>query len=134
MTGIETIVASAGPWVVGVLTAVGGWLVGRRKHKAEASLLEIKAITAIREFYETALNDTKNQLQYYIQLTEDNRKEIEANKKELSEMRELIEKLINKSCVIEDCPVRQSFPRASLHKLKNHLHEANKNNIQETQE
>jgi type II secretory pathway pseudopilin PulG len=53
--------------LVSILGTVGGWLFGRRKNKAEASLLEVKAITAIREFYETALKDTKNQLQYYIQ-------------------------------------------------------------------
>ncbi len=110
MTGFESAFSIVTPIVMSVFTAVGGWLMGRRKNKAEASLLEVKAISAIREFYETALNDTKKQLEYYIQLTEANRIEIESQKKELSEMRHFIEQILSKSCTVENCDKRKLIP------------------------
>ena len=135
MTGMEDILASQTPLVVSsVITAIGGWLIGRRKHKAEVSLIEIKAVTAITEFYETALNDTKKQLDYYIKLTEANREEIISNRKELNEMKIFIDQILTKSCSEEGCVKRKII--VGNFKLNQHAHEVDntENNNKKTQE
>lgn len=135
MTGMEGVLASQVPLITSsVITAIGGWLIGRRKHKAEASLLEIKAVTAITEFYETALNDTKKQLDYYIKLTEANREEIISNRKELNEMKVFIDQILTKSCSVEGCVKRKII--VGNFKLNQHTHEIDntENNNKKIQE
>ena len=109
MTGIEVLLTQVGPYAVSIITAAGGWFVGRRKNKAETSLLEIQGVVAIKEFYESALNDTRKQLDYYIKLTEQNRKEIDANRKELAEMKVLIDQLLGESCTVQNCARRRAL-------------------------
>ena len=131
MIGIEGILTASS---VSLLTALGGWLIGKRKQNAEASLIEVKAINAIREFYESALNDTKNQLQHYISVTELNRKEIEAQRVQLQEMKTLVEALLDKTCNVENCPKRRILQTASLQFLKMKHNEQGKKDIQIVEE
>ena len=118
MIELQAFITAMSPLLIAIITGIGGWFAGRKKHKAEATLLEIKAVTAIKEFYETALNDTKKQLDYYIQQTENNSKEIEANKIELHEMRLFITQLLDQSCTVQNCIKRRSIHIDNLKKMK----------------
>lgn len=125
----------AWPWIIGIispiLTAIAGWFAGRRKNTAEASLLEVEGISAIRTFYEDALNNMKEQLQYYIKLTESNRAEIETNRKEVNELRKLVTTLVSSSCTKTDCKIRQIHNASAF--FKHHKNnEVIKNNLEKT--
>ena len=119
------------PYVVSVLTGVGGWYFGKRKNNAEAQLLEIKGLDAIRAFYETALTDTNKQLNKYIIMTENNQTEI-------GELKGLIQDLLNvihtNGCSRIGCKDRIIITDALQKYIKNNKYEkSNKASSEEIQ-
>lgn len=127
MTGLEVALATGVPALVGI---IGGWVIGKRKNKAEASLLEIKAVTAMKEFYESVLNDTKKQLDFYIKQTEMNRIQLEKQRVELIELKDFMHQVLNQSCTVANCPNRQII----LTYLKNNKNENSQCNLESSQE
>lgn len=119
MTGVEI-----GLIISNIITPIGAWVAGRKKNQIEASLLEIKGVTAIKEFYESALNDTNKQLARYITISENNQKEIQ-------ELKDVIDILMSSSCIIQDCSRRKA-----LQNLKKRIkaNEDNKINLEKINE
>jgi hypothetical protein len=90
-----------------------GWLMGRRKQKAEASILEIKGLDSVREFYEKVLQDNLSKLDYYIQLSEDNRKELHS-------LRLIVDRLVQDGCIRKGCTIRIPYDEEEVKRI---LHE-----------
>lgn len=93
--------------IVNMLTVIAsgftGWLFGKKKQKAEVSILEAKGLNSIREFYEKLLQDNIVKLEYYIKLSEDNRKELHL-------LRQTVDKLVNDACLRKGCNTRIYYP------------------------
>ena len=99
--------------LAGIITTILGFIVGKRKRNAEVSLVEnhvqtslIEVNKALSEFYNKALDDTNDKLKVYIKLAEDNRKELEANRKEMHSLKRLVDRLIDDACLKKGCSSR----------------------------
>lgn len=57
--GVLTSLISAGTAIV---SSFIGWLIGRRKNKADSSLIESDVLNKVRDFYKASLDDTNNKL------------------------------------------------------------------------
>lgn len=106
MTGVEIALV-----ISNIITPVGAWVAGRKKNRIESSLLEIKGVTAIKEFYESALNDTNKQLARYILISE-------ANQKEIQELKTLVKVLMDNSCTVQNCSLRKTFKLPYIKRTK----------------
>ena len=58
--GVLTSLISAGTAIV---SSFIGWLIGRRKNKADSSLIESDVLNKVRDFYKASLDDTNNKLE-----------------------------------------------------------------------
>lgn len=58
--GVLTSLISAGTAIV---SSFIGWLIGRRKNKADSSLIESDVLNKVRDFYKVSLDDTNNKLE-----------------------------------------------------------------------
>lgn len=108
-----------------IISGVMGWLFGRRKQNAKAVLLETQGIDAMRQFYETILNDINKRLQEYIQLSTKNRSE-------LHQLRQVVDILIDEACLRIGCNKRifySSNTRDSILKHSRTTLEENKFNF-----
>lgn len=56
------------------LSLVVGYFSGRRRNNADAFLTEAGVPMKVNEFYQTTLSDLNKRLEYYILLSEENRK------------------------------------------------------------
>lgn len=103
MMGLITIVST-------VISGWAGWFFGRRKQNAEASILEAKGLAAIREFYESVQKDNNKALGYYIQLSEDNRRELHL-------LRKIVDKLIDDACLKKGCGMRVYYSPEGINQI-----------------
>ena len=58
--GVLTSLISAGTAIV---SSFIGWLIGRRKNKADSSLIESDVLNKVRDFYKASLDDINNKLE-----------------------------------------------------------------------
>lgn len=58
--GVLTSLISAGTAIV---SSFIGWLIGRRKNKADSSLIESDVLNKVRDFYKASLDDTNSKLE-----------------------------------------------------------------------
>lgn len=103
--------------LVGILSLLGGSAVGtvisniasRRKSRAEtdkidkqSNLLDAQTLDCQRQLYEKMLKDNQEKLNYYINLSEENRVE-------LRNLRKLVDQLIQHACLRTGCSERMFY-------------------------
>lgn len=87
---------------IGLISSTITFLFGRRKTKAEVSLIESSNLDAIRQFYTDLQKDQSDILNYYIKITRENSEEIER-------LKSIINILMEDACVQRDCQVRLPY-------------------------
>lgn len=97
-------------------SAAGGWFFGRKKSIAETTLIEKKALLLDREandkvfnFYKDILENNEKVIKEYIVITEENRREIR-------DLKKVVDKLIDKACLRVGCSNREYFDLVELKK------------------
>lgn len=92
----------------------GGWFFGRKKQRAETSIIQIQALDAIRQFYEKLLADNNNKLDYYIKVSDANRRELHALKK-------IVDRLIDDACLKKGCNMRLYYSQTDMEEIDDTL-------------
>lgn len=87
-----------------------GWMLGKRKQNAEASLLEANSLETTRQLYESIIKDMQSKLAYYIELSESNRKEIHM-------LRRLVDSLIDDACLKKGCSMRVYYDPEAINSI-----------------
>lgn len=103
---------------VGVITTfVSGfvsWFFTRRKYNTEVNSNEIANLKESLEFYKNIVEDNNKKLQFYISLAETNRKEV-------YRLKGVIYRLLNNSCLDNNCLDRKFFTEEQIGSILGHV-------------
>ena len=100
-----------------VTTVVSGWtswFFARKKYNTEVDSNEIENLKESLEFYESIVKDNSNKLQFYIDLAEDNRIEV-------YRLKGVIHRLLNNSCLDNDCIKRKFYTDEQIREILGEL-------------
>lgn len=96
---------------IGLVTTIVGsctsWFFARRKYNAEVDSNEIENLRKSLEFYEDIVKDNNKKLQFYIGLSENNRIEV-------YRLKGVIHRLLNNSCLDNDCIKRKFYTEEQI--------------------
>lgn len=81
-------------------SAVFGWLIGKKRSNAETDSVQIDNLVKQLEFYKSLVNDYKNQLEEYIEISEQTRLE-------LLRLRKTVGRIVLDVCIDKTCTKRQ---------------------------
>jgi hypothetical protein len=95
ITGVIGIVAS-------ISTGWGSWFFARKKYNTEVASNEIENLKKSLEFYEQIISDNNTKLQLYIEMAENNNKEV-------YRLKSMVYKILSKSCLDDACLKRQFY-------------------------
>lgn len=96
-----------------VTTVVSGWtswFFVRKKYNTEVDSNEIANLKKSLEFYESIVKDNNKKLQFYIDLAEDNRIEV-------YRLKGVIHRLLNNSCLDNDCIKRKFYTEEQIREI-----------------
>ena len=100
--------------VVGLVTTVvsgwTSWFFARKKYNTEVDSNEIENLKKSLEFYESIVKDNNKKLQFYIDLAEDNRIEV-------YRLKGVIHRLLNNSCLDNDCIKRKFYTEEQIREI-----------------
>ena len=100
-----------------ITTIVSGWVswfFARRKYNTEVDSDEIENLKKSLEFYENIVKDNNKKLQFYIDLAEDNRIEV-------YRLKGVIHRLLNNSCLDNDCIKRKFYTDEQIREILGEL-------------
>lgn len=96
-----------------VATIVSGWtswFFARRKYNTEVDSNEIENLKKSLEFYESIVKDNNKKLQFYIDLSENNRVEV-------YRLKGVIHRLLNNSCLDNGCIKRKFYTEEQIREI-----------------
>ena len=100
--------------IIGIITTIVGswasWFYSRKKFNSEVNSNEIKNLKDSLEFYESIVKDNNTRLQFYIELSEDNRLEV-------YRLKDVVYRIINNSCLEESCIKRKFYTEEQIKSL-----------------
>lgn len=103
---------------VGLVTTVvsswASWFFARKKYNTEVDSNEIENLKKSLEFYESIVKDNNKKLQFYIDLAEDNRIEV-------YRLKGVIHRLLNNSCLDNDCIKRKFYTDEQIREILGEL-------------
>lgn len=106
---IITVVTLIGSGIAGIF----GWVIGRRKKEVDTDGVEISNLAKQLEFYKKLVADYKNQLEEYIEISEQTRLEVLRLRKTLS-------RIVLDVCTSNDCTKREYLSDETIsHYLSN---------------
>ena len=100
-----------------ITTIVSGWtswFFARKKYNTEVDSNEIENLKKSLEFYESIVKDNNKKLQFYIDLAEDNRIEV-------YRLKGVIHRLLNNSCLDNDCIKRKFYTDEQIREILGEL-------------
>ena len=100
-----------------VTTVVSGWtswFFARKKYNTEVDSNEIENLKKSLEFYESIVKDNNKKLQFYIDLAENNRIEV-------YRLKGVIHRLLNNSCLDNDCIKRKFYTEEQIREILGEL-------------
>lgn len=103
--------------VTGFFSTGVGFLFGRRKNKAEASVIEVDAQRKSHELTMTILDDNRKKLDMYLKRIDALELRLIKSEEEVSKMRRVISTLANVGCTVKNCPMRELYNEDGLVKL-----------------
>ena len=112
-----------------VTTIVSGWtswFFARKKYNTEVDSNEIENLKKSLEFYESIVKDNNKKLQFYIGLAEDNRIEV-------YRLKGVIHRLLNNSCLDNDCIKRKFYTDEQIREILGELAIHTEENKDETE-
>ena len=96
-----------------VTTVISGWtswFFARKKYNTEVDSNEIENLKKSHEFYENIVNDNIKNLQFYIDLAENNRVEV-------YRLKGVIHRLLNNSCLDNGCIKRKFYTEEQIREI-----------------
>lgn len=100
--------------LIGIVTSIiTGWstyFFTRKKYNTEVDSNEIANLKQSLEFYENIVQDNSEKLKIYIKLAEEQRLEV-------YRLKAILHRLLNNSCLDENCTIRQFYTKKQLTEL-----------------
>lgn len=98
------------PFTVGVFSGLGGWILGRRKYKADSYLTEIEGMKEKLSFNEQVISNLKDTVAYYIEISKQ-------NSSSLHILKTTVDELIDDTCLRKGCTKRIRYSEAKIKKI-----------------
>lgn len=108
---------------VGLMTTIvsgwTSWFFARKKYNTEVDSNEIENLKKSLEFYEDIVRDNNKKLAFYIDLAENNRVEV-------YRLKGVIHRLLNNSCLDNECIKRQFYTEEQIRDILGEIAPQNK--------
>ena len=114
MIDVGILITGAVGLVTTVVSGWTSWFFARKKYNTEVDSNEIENLKKSLEFYESIVKDNNEKLQFYIDLAEDNRIEV-------YRLKGVIHRLLNNSCLDNDCIKRKFYTDEQIREILGEL-------------
>ena len=114
MIDVGILITGAVGLVTTVVSSWASWFFARKKYNTEVDSNEIENLKKSLEFYESIVKDNNKKLQFYIDLAEDNRIEV-------YRLKGVIHRLLNNSCLDNDCIKRKFYTEEQIREILGEL-------------
>lgn len=114
MIDVGILITGAAGLVTTVVSGWTSWFFARKKYNTEVDSNEIENLKKSLEFYESIVKDNNKKLQFYIDLAEDNRIEV-------YRLKGVIHRLLNNSCLDNDCIKRKFYTEEQIREILGEL-------------
>ena len=114
MIDVGILITGAAGLVTTVVSGWTSWFFARKKYNTEVDSNEIENLKKSLEFYESIVKDNNKKLQFYIDLAEDNRIEV-------YRLKGVIHRLLNNSCLDNDCIKRKFYTDEQIREILGEL-------------
>ena len=114
MIDVGILITGAVGLVTTVVSGWTSWFFARKKYNTEVDSNEIENLKKSLEFYESIVKDNNKKLQSYIDLAEDNRIEV-------YRLKGVIHRLLNNSCLDNDCIKRKFYTEEQIREILGEL-------------
>ena len=114
MMDVGILITGAVGLVTTVVSGWTSWFFARKKYNTEVDSNEIENLKKSLEFYESIVKDNNEKLQFYIDLAEDNRIEV-------YRLKGVIHRLLNNSCLDNDCIKRKFYTEEQIREILGEL-------------
>ena len=114
MMDVGILITGAVGLVTTVVSGWTSWFFARKKYNTEVDSNEIENLKKSLEFYESIVKDNNEKLQFYIDLAEDNRIEV-------YRLKGVIHRLLNNSCLDNDCIKRKFYTDEQIREILGEL-------------
>ena len=111
---VGILITGAAGLVTTVVSGWTSWFFARKKYNTEVDSNEIENLKKSLEFYESIVKDNNKKLQFYIDLAEDNRIEV-------YRLKGVIHRLLNNSCLDNDCIKRKFYTEEQIREILGEL-------------
>ena len=117
---ITTIIATVLTTLVGSILS---FIFARRKYKIEVTAGELDNLKRSIDLYEKIVTNTNQKLQFYIELSEQNRLEV-------YKLKSAVGKLLNSACLDFNCPKRKFYSKEEAAEILNTVIDGHKIDIE----
>ena len=114
MIDVGILITGAVGLVTTVVSGWTSWFFARKKYNTEVDSNEIENLKKSLEFYESIVKDNNKKLQFYIDLAEDKRIEV-------YRLKGVIHRLLNNSCLDNDCIKRKFYTEEQIREILGEL-------------
>ena len=114
MIDVGILITGAVGLVTTVVSGWTSWFFARKKYNTEVDSNEIENLKKSLEFYESIVKDNNKKLQFYIDLAEYNRIEV-------YRLKGVIHRLLNNSCLDNDCIKRKFYTEEQIREILGEL-------------
>ena len=114
MIDVGILITGAAGLATTVVSGWTSWFFARKKYNTEVDSNEIENLKKSLEFYENIVKDNNKKLQFYIDLAEDNRIEV-------YRLKGVIHRLLNNSCLDNDCIKRKFYTEEQIREILGEL-------------
>lgn len=114
MIDVGILITGAVGLVTTVVSGWTSWFFARKKYNTEVDSNEIENLKKSLEFYESIVKDNNKKLQFYIDLSENNRVEV-------YRLKGVIHRLLNNSCLDNGCIKRKFYTEEQIREILGEL-------------
>lgn len=107
MIDVGILITGAVGLVTTIVSGWTSWFFARKKYNTEVDSNEIENLKKSLEFYESIVKDNNKKLQFYIDLSENNRIEV-------YRLKGVIHRLLNNSCLDNGCIKRKFYTEEQI--------------------
>ena len=110
MIDVGILITGAVGLVTTIVSGWTSWFFARKKYNTEVDSNEIENLKKSLEFYESIVKDNNEKLQFYIDLSENNRIEV-------YRLKGVIHRLLNNSCLDNGCIKRKFYTEEQIREI-----------------
>lgn len=110
MIDVGILITGAAGLATTIASGWTSWFFARKKYNTEVDSNEIENLKKSLEFYESIVKDNNKKLQFYIDLSENNRVEV-------YRLKGVIHRLLNNSCLDNGCIKRKFYTEEQIREI-----------------